>query len=317
MDIAAALSEPAVRLIEFHNAFNRNVKVSFGALEAVSAQAQLGGEPVAQVLPTGGEPWGRETRWRDLTVPVKDAAGFLSEIGIVRAVAALEDYLIGAKAEFDRAGLKAVRAKADGTTAMDGFDAVLGVDHDAIKDIAYLMEFFSTARNCVVHRSNRASKRLAELRADENLAETLRRWPKRVGKWTVSLPSVADGQVVEWRPRHAIMASDVCYRCAIALDRQLVLMMGAEKLTGMAAHWCFFADPTAPCHAKRDAGTMVRGQLDRRYKVRSTSLSETIDNLRQIGRWEDVRRAFEKQYPDGPQSSLARKRRAYRAASRR
>ena len=99
MDTEAAISEPLVKLIAFHNAFNRNIKVSFGALEMLSGvsagDATVG--PIA--LPTGTEPWGRETRWRNLAGPIKEAASFLAEIGLARATAAFEDYLTGAKAE--------------------------------------------------------------------------------------------------------------------------------------------------------------------------------------------------------------------------
>ncbi|WP_157136873.1 hypothetical protein [Sphingomonas sp. PAMC 26617] len=54
MEIDNALSEPAVRLVEFHNAFNRNVKISFGALESVSQRALTGAAGDVLALPTGG-----------------------------------------------------------------------------------------------------------------------------------------------------------------------------------------------------------------------------------------------------------------------
>lgn len=308
MDISAALTESGVRLVAFHDAFNRNVKVTFGALEAVNGLAEEGAAVVA--LPTGGEPWGKETLWRTLDNPVKDAARFLAEMGIARAAAAFEDYLVGAKAEFDRAGLLEAQPKANGTSALQGLDSIFGLDSGSLDDETRLATFFDVARNCVVHRSNRASDELFRLRRDEGLASTLERWPKRVGRWSVALPDIEKDTVVDWRPRHAIMASDVYYRCAMKLDRRLVQLLGPRGLTGMAAHWCFFADPPAPCLAKLDAGTMVRSQLTSRYGVRSVDAASVILELRKSERWDDVRRAFERMYPDGPQSSLARKRRA-------
>jgi len=312
MDTEAAISEPLVKLIAFHNAFNRNIKVSFGALEMLSGASAADGAAGPIALPTGTEPWGRETRWRNLAGPIKEAAGFLAEIGLVRATASFEDYLTGAKAEFDRARLEAVRPKPSGTTPMQGFDAIVGIEGSSIADLARMATFFDVARNCVVHRSNRASHQLAALYADPALLETLGRWPKRVGKWKVSLPAIKEGQAVDWRPRHAIMASDVYYRCATTLDRTLVRMIGASGLAQMAAHWCFFADCPAPCPAKLSPETMVRTQLDGRYLVRDTTLTETVALLRASGRWKDVREAFERRYPDGPETSLPARRRARR-----
>lgn len=313
MNIDTALSEPGVRLIEFHNWFNRNIKVTFGALEALTQQLPAGTDEAAFVLPTGGEPWGKTTRWRNLVAPVKDAATFLAEIGIARATAALEDYRIGAEAEFTRARLSPVRPRSDGAGALKGLDAMFGVDPALITDVADLAGFFEVARNCVVHRSNRASPQLAALRADPELAATLTRWPKRAGKWTLSLPDITAGEVVDWRPRHAIMASDVYYRCAMLLDRALVGCLGPEGLARMAAHWCFFGDPVVACPAKLDAGTMVRTQLVGRYCVRSTTLAETVALLRATNSWDAARAEFVRRYPDGPETTLARRRRARRS----
>ncbi len=87
MNIDTALTEPGVRLIELHNWFNRNIKIIFGALEALTQQLPAGNDEAAFVLPSGGEPWGKTTRWRNLVSPVREAATFLAEIGIARATA--------------------------------------------------------------------------------------------------------------------------------------------------------------------------------------------------------------------------------------
>ena len=308
MDLSRAITEPAVRLIDFHNSFNRNIKISFGALEVVATSNDIReGELVS--LPTGSEPWGRATRWRSLEGPVKEAVSFLAEVGLGRATAAFEDCLTGAKAEFDSAGLLAHDAGSTGSSALRRLDTVLGIPRQDIEDVVRMVEFFTVARNCVVHRSNRASEQLASLRADPILADTVARWPKRVGKWVVTLPDVVEGKPVGWRPRHAIMASDAYYRCAIALDRKLVTLLDEGGLVRMAAHWTFFADPPVTCPAKLDASTMVRTQIMQRYRVRSASLADTIAALRAVGKWDGVLTAFNKLYPKGPETSPARKRR--------
>jgi hypothetical protein len=309
VDLSAANSEPFVRLLTFHNSFNRSIKVSFGALSLLSDPCTSGDKSTAVSLPTGGEPWGKATRWSNLDAPIKDAAIFLAELGIARAVAAFEDYATGAKAELDRAGVSPAGVKANGTSALHGFDAVLGLDTEDMADLLRLAEFFNTARNCVVHQANRANALLARLRAEPELEETLGRWPKRIGKWSISLPPVVEGHVVEWRPRHAILASDVYYRAAVALDRVLVEKMGPAALARMAAHWCFFADPLAPCPSKHSPDVMVRAQLQDRYKVKSLTLADTITLLREIGLWEEVRAAWNKRYPQGPEAAVALRRR--------
>lgn len=309
MDLSEAISEPFVQLIDFHNAFNRGIKVSFGALIFLADQTKSNEPGDVVVVPTGSEPWGTATRWRDLDRPLKEASIFISEMGITRAAAAFENYLIDAKSEFDRANLQSADDPATGAPALKKLDALLGAKKNAMQDLIAMAEFFDAARNCVVHRSNVASDQLARLRnAPETLA-ALTSWPKRTGKWRLSLPSIVEGQVVEWQPRHAIFASDVFYRCARALDRILVDRMGPASLARMAAHWCFIAVPAAPCPAKLNPETMVRRQLMNRYRSRTT-VSETVALLKQTDMWEKARAAWNKQYPDGPETAAARQRRA-------
>ena len=314
MDLDRAISEPFARLLAFHNSFNRSIKLTFGALSVLPEQRADSAGPGILALPTGNEPWGKATHWRNLDGVVKDAAIFLSELGIARAAAAFEDYADGAKSEFDRAGLTQVAAKKDGALALHGLDAILGLDTTDLTDLLRLAEFFNAARNCVVHRSNRASAYLASLRAAPALEETLARWAKRIGRWSVSLPPVTEGHIVEWRPRHAILASDVYYRAAVQLDQVLVRKMGPVALARMAVHWCFFADPTAPCRSKHSPDVMIRSQLTDRYKVRDLTIVQTITVLREANQWEGVRAAWTKRFPDGPETALARNRRAKRAS---
>lgn len=314
MDLSKAISEPFVQLIDFHNAFNRGVKVSLGAMFLLAERAKEDVSANPAIVPTGNEPWGRETRWHDLDGPLKEASIFISEMGIMRAAAAFENYLTNAKGEFDRAELRSVREKEEGAPALKGLDAIFGANGEAIGDLVTMAEFFNVARNCVAHRSNRASAQFEQLRKAPATIAALERWPRRVGKWTLSLPLVVEGQTVEWQPRHAIFASDVFYRCARALDRSLVDRMEAASLTRMAAHWCFFADPAAPCPAKLNPETMVRRQLTNRYRA-NTTVSEVVELLKQMEMWERVRTAWRKRFPDRPDTSAARQRCAPRKPS--
>ena len=72
---------------------------------------------------------------------MKDAAIFLAELGIARAAAAFEDYATGAKAELDRAGVSHAGVKANGTSALHGFDAVVGLDTKGMTDLLRLASF--------------------------------------------------------------------------------------------------------------------------------------------------------------------------------
>ena len=106
MDLTRAVSEPLVKLIAFHNAFNQNVKLTYGAIEQLSASTVADATLGPVTLPIGGEPWGHSRPWRDLNGAVREAAIFVSEMGVARAASAFEHYLIGVAAELDRAAAR-------------------------------------------------------------------------------------------------------------------------------------------------------------------------------------------------------------------
>lgn len=311
MNLEAAISEPLSKHIAFHNLFNRNVKLSFGSLQLATRLPVEASKLL--VLPTGNEPWGSDTKWRNLEETAKSTAIFLAEMSIVRATAAWEHYLIGATAELSRASASGIsEAAPSDTDRVAGseipfirFADQINIERSKITKLIRMENFFTTARNCIVHRSNYASKNLEEQYNDAEFRGILEEWPKRTGKWKLSLPLIETGKLVDWRPRHAIMASYVYYRCAVVLDKALLAILGPAGLTRMAAHHVFFALPPISCNARLNPETMVRSVLCDRYKAKETSLVATIEHLRALGWWDRVRSAFHARFPEGPETARA------------
>jgi hypothetical protein len=65
--------------------------------------------------------------------------------------------------------------------------------------------FFDVARNCVVHR---ASSELAASCAAQAFLKIARSLAKTSWEMESAPPPIKEGDIVDWRPRHAIMASD-------------------------------------------------------------------------------------------------------------
>jgi len=308
LDLQNARSEPLVALAAFHTQFNRNIKFSFGALTSLrkGADASRGTEDEPITLPTGGEPWGPATKWRDVDSMLKRTEAFIAELGLVRASSAFEDYLTSATAEFDRANGDPEAVACNGPR--ERLMARVGVTAAEVDDETTMVDFFECARNCIVHRSGRASPELAERAASEQLHSVISRWPRRVAIWKVGLPDIKEGEPIAWKPRHAIMASDAFYRLGVLLDRGLVRALGTDGMVRMAAHWCLFSDVPAPCGAKLNAQVMVRSQLADRYRVTDVSQAETIASLRAVGKWEDALTAHARRFPDGPRPYRSKRR---------
>ena len=305
MNLERAVSEPFIHLLAFHNLFNRNIKFTFGALAELTKPAKQTSAQVMLTLGTGGEPWG-PMKWRTVDADIKNAAVFLSELGLARAASAFEAYLIGAKAEFDRANGLPTTSAADGDTKLDQLIADLAVPSKDIHDAREMVRFYTVARNCVVHRSNRANRELFELRQSDDFKKVLAAWSKRVGKWTVSVPDVQRDSIVDWMPRHAIMASDAFYRCGVVLDKALLAHLGPNGIVNMAAHWTYFAENPVPCEAKHSPENVICGQLTKRYNVQLLDRNTPVRILRDINRWDSVYAAFSANFP-APKTKKFRK----------
>lgn len=281
MDLTKAVSEPFIALITFHNAFNRNIKFAFGAMSAI--QPPQSGH---LMLPTGGEPWGEITSWPSTLSAKTNASQFIAELGIARAESAFEDFLTSVTAELDRAGIAAPGSQA--IQIGPGIDKRLALPSEAVAALTLLREFFDCARNCVVHRSGRASEHLAQLASSKELANALLNWGKRRGSWQVSIPTIVAGRHIEWLPRHAILASDVYYRFGMAIDRQLVAHLGETGLMRMAAHWTLLAESRVPCQAHRTPQAMIRTVLQDRYKARKASQAGIVATLKALDIWKQA-----------------------------
>jgi hypothetical protein len=310
MNLSRALTEPFVQFIAFHNAFNKNIKLTYGALAAQNVPPDPNNMPVPLRITNGQEPWGANMRWEDTNTAIREAVSFISSVGISRASSAFEDYLIRINGELDRSqargiqGVSMVPPSADSTGAPSGADedpviksltSIVGrLDgmSQALQNDFILVHFFQKSRNCVVHRSNRASKHLAELASSQELADALKTWPKRQGKWALGVPTITANEPVEWLPRHAIMASAVYYRFAQHLDAIVLRKIGAKGLTCMAAHWCLLADTPIDCNAKLDAQTMVRTVVVQRYRAKATTIPEIVEHMRSGGIWPRVQQSF-------------------------
>jgi len=241
----------------------------------------------------GEEPRGEPKTWNS-SVDGHAAALLLAELGIVRAASAFEDYLQGVIAEMDRAQIPTPTS-----TQSDLIERVLqrlSTEPSAKPSLARV-RFFDCARNCIVHQMGRANNELATLSTAKELHDSLAApSARKKAKWKPAIPSILLGGQVEWRPRHAILASDAYYRVAAAIDRGLVDFLGPSRLVAMAAHWAV-VDPVPSLTARSSLITTIRSALNDRYSMR-VEAEEIGPLLKSIDRWDHFKSVFLLKYPD-------------------
>ncbi|WP_260596959.1 hypothetical protein [Sphingomonas endolithica] len=292
-------SEAFYRFHRFNESFDRNLKVTIGALEGLRTGV-FAVTTGRTNLPIGNEPWRKLTALVDPVAAAESAIRLTATMGIVRVSAALDDFLVILEADFDRTAFTRSGATAPSMPLPRQFEglkipeaaAKLGLDPSPL---AYLMPFhryFTSARNCIVHRNGRANAELVQIARSLELSDCHTMWPTRRGTPVPALPVIEEGAEVDWLPRHAILCLSVYYAAAKWLNDQWVAVLGPPGLVYMAAHYALLdADPVA-WRRGRSVETVIRTALDNRYRYRALTAVEIIDELRTMDKWRTCSAAF-------------------------
>jgi hypothetical protein len=317
MNIQGANSDPYYRFFRAQENLGSNIKLAYGALHAISQNegATLPEKGTGLIaLPTGGEPWGSNTRWRGTKRRIPLIRRFLSQMGLVLVTSAFEDFLTNVIAEHSRySGFfgTETRAKEPWVGDSEGGDIVgdfyrsLGWDIRPIEYLLPLYDYFILVRNCVVHRSGRASKALVEKAGSRSLTDCIEAWPSKPGKRIPQLPQLQEHQDIPLLPRHAILFSEVCQRAAKEIDSLLVGFLGVDGMVYMAAYHGLLANDRSQINARRSPEQIVNLMLTERCHVQVSHKYEVIQFLKKLDLWRQCRARYNKLYPKASKSATS------------
>jgi len=293
-------TEAFYRFHRFNEAFDRDLKITHGALEGL----RTGIFPLVDgrtELPIGDEPWNKLTPVDDPAAAARSATRQTATMGIVRVCAALEDFLITLEADLQRTAF--LRNEVQAADLSEPADGRAGVDLDKIcrrlgldpKPISFLIplhDFFSVARNCIVHRNGRASVELESAARSEAVRDCLAAWPTRRRARAPELPEIIEGVETDWLPRHAILCVTVAYTAASLLNAAMIDRLGRKGLIYTAAHYALLADDPIDTGARKSAESVVMAQLQGRYRFHDVTVGELVETLKAMGKWDLCRARF-------------------------
>lgn len=296
-----ANTEAFYRFHRFNEAFDRDLKVTAGALEGLRKGIfpKVDGRTE---LPVGGEPWRKSTSFEDPVARASSAIRQTATMGIVRATAALEDFLTTLEADYARTaflragyGPPAPKVIAPEWKDLDIPKACvrLGVDPSIVGFAMPLHDYFNAARNCIVHRNGRASSYLVKAAKSAELRHCLAAWPTKRGARLPELPAINEGEETDWLPRHAILCVSVYYAVATALNDQMIGMLGRDGVVYLAAHYALIDDDPIDTGARQSAQSVVLTLLQGRYRYREVTAAEIVEILRTAERWKYCLEKFE------------------------
>lgn len=302
MKITEANTEPFYQFHRFNEELNRTMRITVAGLAIVNQMAtqnRIAEGPIE--LPSDGEPWGKIV-WNNPARMVMPAKRFVSQMGVVRVITALEDFCVGVKAEYDRyTQIQSAPAESDHSSEIDDegisptkLYAELAWNKGILDTLSPLYEYFSKVRNCIVHRSGRASKELNKYAGSSRLAQCVNAWHGPRKKKLPPLPTIAIGNDLPLLPRHAILASEICRRIAVDANEKLLNYLGAEGVAYMAAHHSLLSDHPMPTSARHSAQGILNAILTNRYRVKIEYREEAVQALGRLGKWKTYLRRFER-----------------------
>lgn len=293
-------TEAFYRFHRFNEAFDRDLKVTFGVLEGLRTGAFPSVDGKTS-LPIGKEPWKKLTSFADPVTAARDATRQTATMGIVRVTAAFEDFLITLEGDYQRtaitrepAGVFASTAPAtgeDGTRIAETCER-LGLDPQMLTPILPFHEYFYSARNCIVHRNGRASRQFIEIARSDRVAAAHANLPTRSGA-VPALPAVREGLETDWLPRHAILCASVYYWAARTLNVAMSERLGRDGFVYMAAHYGLLDADPVDSGARRTAESVIRTILNNRYRYRGLKVREIVETLKRINKWQACLHAFD------------------------
>jgi hypothetical protein len=170
----------------------------------------------------------------------------------------------------------------------------LGWHLKAIQYLLPLYDYFMLVRNCIVHRSGRASQTLVEIGKSKLLADCIASWPSKRGKKIPDLPELQVGTEIPLFPRHAILFSEVCHRAATQINVLLSGFLGIKGTVYTAAYYGLFAEDRIQVNDNKSPEQVVNSILRRRWSVVVPHNHEAIRVLKGLDIWTDCREKFSK-----------------------
>lgn len=278
MDVSEAISPHLKDFTTFHIDLNKYVKLSVAALNHLSRYSNDSKELsdlIADLIKNAGERW-YPTNYVDPCQEIEDLKHQLTESALMRVYSSFEVFIDEINGSYDSYKIKnptIIDSTAHGAIVLKLFSSF----NWNTKKIQYLLpvyHFYNIARHCVVHQMGRANKELIELSQSNIFIDAIKNWPTVIsGNQLSPPPKVDNNKKIDLRPHHAITYSDVCYRLASEINRQLIDMLGYKYIVRyVAVNKILNSDGLdfPPC---RDSYHYLRYILKEEYKIKGVEFS--------------------------------------------
>ncbi len=263
--------------------------------------------------------WRDGHNWRKASAILRQAGDDTCRMAIVRIHSALDDFVVNVEAERTRwrdlnAATSRVKRNQKSVKAEDGDGSGdnkltkmchrTGLSAAEVKRCEPVLAYFRAIRNCIAHKSARASRELQAASTSGLLTKLMKTWPKRKGAKPPPIAPYECGQPILVQPKAVILYLDATRRCCGDIDKSLLEYLGCAGLSYCAAHHLLLDESleTLPTSYRRP-NRGINHVLTTRYNVNAPG-NQPMEELQRLGLWEKCRRRHAKLYKQSIDAGL-------------
>jgi len=304
MNLDNVNTEPFVGYHLFHEQINITIKILSASLNNTMTHANKfdDGRELGRLIAKTDQAWNMPPVWSFSEFSEEQVYGFVSELGVVSAFSALDDFFIGVEAEITRWNSKLrddqkiIPLKDDEYENSDekviNFYTRFKWELDSIDKFLPVLKYFRLARNCIAHRNSKASPALCEYSQSEELKSSFNNYFSN--KTNSSLPIFETDERVILDPKLAIFSSHLLRSICKEVNQRLICFLGESGILNMATYHGFFKEKTVKTDAYRTPEAILNFILTDRYRVIVNDNKEAIKLAKELKLWNKCQGAFDK-----------------------
>ena len=304
MNLDNVNTEPFVGYHLFHEQINITIKILSASLNNTMSHAKKfdDGRELGRLIANTDKAWNTPPIWSFSEFSEEQVYGFVSELGVVSAFSALDDFFIGVEAEITRwdsklkEGQKIILLKDDEYENTDerviNFYTRFKWDLGSVDKFLPVLKYFRLARNCIAHRNSKASPALCEYSDSEELKSSFNKYFRN--STNSSLPIFESDERVILDPKLAIFSSHILRSICSDVNQRLICFLGENGILNMAVHHGFLKDKTVRTDAYRTPEAVLNFILTDRYRVIVNDNREAIKLAKELRLWRKCKDAFDK-----------------------
>ena len=326
MDLSKVQTEPFIGLIEFHNEFNKSVKVTtaLNNTKRIGESWFFGTKRISKMIDKTGNPWGKGRKIPEISSLIDNVEIDYSGMALVQVMAYFESYLVNVLSSAiqfipsfrlteyahqhientnpelffycctEKAEQKAWQKKAK--RFINTIENDLNISDPDFVKLKPLFHYFRTVRNCFGHSNGSANQEYVNYSTSTEFSNAILYWNLLSNNDAPILPVVSIGNKIDLHVTNSIHASALCYKLGSIINDALVTKLGDEGMIRMAIYYstqCSYHKYQANNH--KHAENAVANFL-RKYNINQKKDQTRIDMVN-YGLWEDCKLHFRGKYP--------------------